>query len=120
MFSKSKIAIDTIGNESFYVMEKSGTAIYKENHVDVDLAKSLILAYISKYQDLKSKIDIDPIYDNSYFDHEFETLNYALQKLHSILGNVESKEKELEASIFHQHFCKQDKKIRTAIEESNS
>ena len=120
MFSKSKIAIETIGNESLYVMEKSGAAIYKEDHFDIDIAKELILGYIHQYQDLKSKIDSDPIYDNSYFDHEFETLTYALYKLHSILGNVDSKEKELEASIFHQHFCKQDKKIRIAIEESNS
>lgn len=118
MFSKSKTAINTIGQESMYVLEKSRSAIYKEaNDVDIDLAKHLLETYKEKMTKLKNEIDANQLYDNTYFDYEFETLFYAIDKLLSLLGSTNTKEKELEASIYQSHICSQDEHIRQGIEE---
>lgn len=117
MFSKSQIAIDTIGRESLYVLEKSGTAITKEPGTDTEFAKSLLRSYKENFQELKSLIDASPIYDNSFFDHEFKTLFFAIDKLLLAIGNIRNEEDELEASIYQSHIRKQDDIIRSAIEE---
>ncbi|WP_111859390.1 hypothetical protein [Acinetobacter sp. CFCC 10889] len=120
MFSTSKIAIETIGPESLYVLEKSGSAIFKEPGVDTDLAKSLLKSHKENFQKLKAVIDQKSIYDNSYFDYEFKTMFYAIDKLLLAIENIKNEDDELEAVIFHKHICKQNDKIRKAIEESEN
>lgn len=118
MFSQSDIVIKTIGRESLYVMEKSGTAIYKQPGVDVDLAINLLSNYQEGLVRLKQEVDQGSIYDNSYFDFEFTTLLFAINKLISLLGHSRTDEQDIEASIYQQHICQQDDSIRRAIEES--
>lgn len=118
MISESKIVIENIGKESMYVLEKSGTAIFKDPGVDTDLAKSLLVSYKTGLLKLKTVIDNSPIYDNSYFDFEFKTMIYAIDKLLLAIGNIKSDDDEIEASIFQSYLRKQDKSIRTAIEEA--
>ena len=117
MFSQSQVAIDTIGRESLYVLEKSGTAITKEPGIDTEFAKTLLKSYKENLQELKTLIDASPIYDNSFFDYEFKTLLFAIDKLLLAIGNIRNEEDELEASIYQSHIRKQDDKIRSAIEE---
>lgn len=118
MFSKSDIVIRTIGRESLYVMEKSGTAIYKQPGVDVDLAISLLSNYQEGLIKLKQEIDRGSIYDNSYFDFEFATSLFAINKLISLLSHSRTDDQDIEASIYQQHIRQQDDTIRRAIEES--
>lgn len=120
MFSKSKIAIDTIGPESLYVLEKSRSAIFKETGVDTDLAKTLLKSHKKNFQKLKSIIDETPIYDNSYFDYEFKTMFYAIDKLLLAIENIKNEDDELEAVIFQSHLRNQDDKIRQVIEEAEN
>lgn len=118
MISESKVVIENIGKESMYVLEKSGTAIFKDPGVDTDLAKSLLESYKTGLLKLKTVIDNSPIYDNSYFDFEFKTMIYAIDKLLLAIGNIKSDDDEIEASIFQSYLRKQDKSIRAAIEEA--
>ena len=117
MFSKAKLAIDTIGPESLYVMEKSRSAIFKNPGVDTNLAKTLLQSHKEKFQKLKSIIDQSPIYNDSYIDYEFKTMFYAIDKLLLAIENISNENDEFEAVIFQSHFCKQDDTIRRIIEE---
>ncbi|MCU4539651.1 hypothetical protein KTJ16_00460 [Acinetobacter bereziniae] len=118
MYSKSKVAIENIGPESLYVIEKTGSAIYKDPGIDTNLAKDYLKPYKEGFQKLKAEIDKSDVYDNSYYDYEFDTLFYAIDKLYLALGNINSEEEILEARIFHIHMSRQDDKIRRSMEES--
>ncbi len=118
MISNSKTAIDTIGNESHYLLEKTRAAIYGVENAYLQIALSLLKDYREKLTLLKQRIDASPLYDNSYFDYEFETTFFAIDKLDSLLGRIHSKEQELEAAILHSHIAAQDDSIRRAIEET--
>jgi len=118
MISKSEIAKKTIGAESLYVLEKSGAAIFKEPDVDVEFAMRLLSSYQDGFTKLKQEIDQSNIYDNSYFDYEFETLLFAIKKLIALLSQERTPEQNIEASIYQQHIRKQDDDIRQAIEDA--
>ncbi len=117
MFSKSELAIEMIGRESFYILEKTGSAIYKGQCVDTTLALSLLLTYKEKLQDLKEKIDESDLYDSDVFEYAFKTIFHAISRLASLLGNISSEQDELDAVIYHSSISKQDELIRTLIEE---
>ncbi|MGR2670819.1 hypothetical protein ACUXVT_06025 [Acinetobacter soli] len=118
MISTSRTAIDTIGNESFYVLEKTGSAIFDNDNAYLQIALSLLKEYKIKLGNLKIRIDENPVYDRKQFDYEFETLFYALDRLYNLLGNTQTKEKQLEATIFHSYICSQDNRLRSLIEDS--
>jgi len=118
MISTAKIAIETIGKESFYVLENSGTAIYKENGIDIDFAKRLLLTYQEKLQGLEEKVISSQIIDHTNLGYEFKTSYHAIDKLLGLLGNINSETNTLEAMIFHSHIRHQDEHIRLAIEEA--
>ncbi|MDO7353937.1 hypothetical protein Q5X30_05395 [Acinetobacter baumannii] len=120
MLSKSKIVIDCIGQESLYVLEKSGSAIYKTPGVDTNVAKDLLKSYKEGLQKLKTIIDSSPSYDNSYYDFEFKTMIYAIDKLLLAIGNIKSEDDEIEAAIFQSYLRKQDESIRKTIEEEEA
>ena len=117
MFSKSKLAIEMIGRESFYVLEKTGSAIYKGKCVDTTLALSLLQTHKEKLQDLKERIDESDVYDTDTFEYAFKTIFHAINRLAGLLGNISSEQDELDAVIYHSSICKQDELIRTLIEE---
>lgn len=118
MISTSRTAIDTIGNESFYVLEKTGSAIFDDDSSYLQLALTLLKEYKIKLENLKSRIDESPLYESEQFNYEFETLFYAIDRLYNILGNTQTKQKQLEASIFHSFICSQDHRLRSWIEDS--
>jgi hypothetical protein len=120
MTSSEKIVIDTIGRESMYVIEKTRAAIYKIPGIDTDLAKSLLMKYQEKLLLLKDEIDKSEKYDNSFFEYEFKTALHAIKKLQNYLGNICNESDELDASIMHSHIYAQDKRIRSAITESDT
>lgn len=117
MFSKSELAIEMIGRESFYILEKTGSAIYKGQCVDTTLALSLLLTHKEKLQDLKEKIDESDLYDSDVFEYAFKTIFHAIARLTSLWGNISSEQDELDAVIYHSSISKQDELIRTLIEE---
>ncbi len=118
MISKSEIAKKTIGTESLYVLEKSAAAIFREPDVDVEFAIRLLSSYQDGFTKLKQEIDQSNIYNNSYFDYEFETLLFAIKKLIALLSQERTHEQNIEASIYQQHIRKQDDDIRQAIEDA--
>lgn len=120
MFSKKTIVIKTIGPESMYLLEKSRSVIYTQNIHDIDLVKDLFTHYTDGLNKLKAGIDQSVIYNESYLDYEFKTLFFAIDKLTSLLGNTESEDKRLEASIYQSHIRRQDETIRKIIEESDN
>jgi len=117
MFSSSKTAIETIGQESLYVLEKTGAAIHGVDDAYLQIALTLLKDYKEKLTNLKKRVDESPLYDSTLFDYEFETMFYAIDRLYAALGNIRSKEQELEATVFHSYICAQDKRVRTWIEE---
>lgn len=120
MSNLQQLVKSTIGLESMYVLEKSGSAIHKEyNCVDVDLAKTLLNSLNDNYSKLEGSIKNEEFYTDSYLAHEFQTLFLAIDKLNDFLGTKLSEKEALEASIFQQHIRKQDKYIRDAIEQVN-
>lgn len=120
MLSKSKIVIDCIGPESLYVLEKSGSAIYKTPGVDTNFAKDLLRSYKEGLQKLKTIIDNSSFYDSSYYNFEFKTMIYAIDKLLLAIGNIKSEDDEIEAAIFQSYLRKQDESIRKTIEEEEA
>lgn len=120
MFSKSEVAINTIGLESLYVLEKSRTALYKQPGTDTEFAKNLLQSYKQKFQELELIIQSSPIYDYSFFEHEFKTMLFAIDKLILAIGNIRNEKDLIEASIYQSHLSNQDDSIRTAIEEAEA
>lgn len=118
MYSKSEIVKNTISQESFYILEKSGTAIHKEPGVDVELAIKLLLSYKTNLLKLKHGLDQENLYNKSFFDYEFETTLFAITKLANLLEQSRTQEQNIEASIYHKHISLQDEIIRKAIDES--
>ncbi|MFX9652679.1 hypothetical protein CAT67_11290 [Acinetobacter baumannii] len=118
MISNSKTAIDTIGKESHYLLEKTRAAIYGVENAYLQIALNLLKDYRENLTLLKQRIDGSALYDNFYFDYEFETIFFAIDKLNSLLGRIHSKDQELEAAIFHSHIAAQDNSIRRGIEEA--
>lgn len=117
MIPISKVATDNIGPESMYLQEKTGSAIWKEPGADTELVISLLKSYKERLLKLKTVIDSSSIYDNSYFDFEFKTMIFAIDKLILLIGNIKSEEDQLEASIYRSHLCEQDYSIRKALQE---
>ncbi|MFV5640733.1 hypothetical protein [Acinetobacter oleivorans] len=118
MISNSKTAIDTIGKESHYLLEKTRAAIFGVENAYLQIALNLLKEYREKLSLLKQRIDESPLYDNFYFDYEFETTFFAIDKLSTLLGRIHSKEQELEAVILQSHIAAQDNLIRSGIEEA--
>ncbi|HFG6923725.1 hypothetical protein NQ659_09225 [Acinetobacter baumannii] len=118
MISNSKTAIDTIGNESHYLLEKTRAAIFGVENAYLQIALNLLKDYREKLTLLKQRIDESSLYDNFYFDYEFETTFFAIDKLSSLLGRIHTKEQELEAAILQSHIAAQDNLIRSGIEEA--
>ncbi|MDN8266354.1 hypothetical protein QZK22_00715 [Acinetobacter baumannii] len=118
MISNSKTAIDTIGKESHYLLEKTRAAIFGVENAYLQIALNLLRDYREKLTLLKQRIDESPLYDNFYFDYEFETTFFAIDKLSSLLGRIHTKEQELEAAILQSHIAAQDNSIRNGIEEA--
>ncbi|WHP06336.1 MULTISPECIES: hypothetical protein [Acinetobacter] len=117
MISTAEIVVKTIGKESFYVLEKSGTAIHKESGIDTNFAKGLLQTYKEQLQTLEEKVISSQIIDHTNLEYEFKTSYYAIDKLLSLLGNINSESNTLEAMIFQSHIRHQDEHIRLAIEE---
>lgn len=118
MISNSKTAIDTIGKESHYLLEKTRAAIFGVENAYLQIALNLLKDYREKLILLKQRIDESSLYDNFYFDYEFETTFFAIDKLSSLLGRIHTKEQELEAAILQSHIAAQDNLIRSGIEEA--
>ena len=117
MISQAKIVIDSIGSESFYVLEKSGTAIFKDSPIDISFAKDLLIAYKKGLVKLENDVISNESIDYTNLEYEFKTVYYAIDKLLNLLGNIDSESKTLEAMIYQQHVRNQDDHIRKAIEE---
>ncbi|MCZ2977913.1 hypothetical protein ACIAMG_14490 [Acinetobacter baumannii] len=118
MISSSKTAIDTIGRESHYLLEKTRAAIFGVENAYLQIALNLLKDYREKLTLLKQHINESPLYDNFYFDYEFETTFFAIDKLSSLLGRIHTKDQELEAAILQSHIAAQDNLIRSGIEEA--
>lgn len=118
MISKAEIIVKTIGSESLYVLEKSRMVIYKENHTDIDFAKSLLRNYKERLENLEKEVVKDQLIDHTYLEYEFKTVYYAIDKLLNLLGNIKSENDKLEAMIFQSHIRRQDELLRSVVEES--
>lgn len=118
MISKSDFTKKHIGNESYYMIEKSLSAIHKDpEHYDVELVKKLLNTYKKGIISLNNEIISHLILDQSYFEYEIKTLIYALDRMDYLLGKTKTDDEKLEAYIMHDHIHKQNNKIRKSIDE---
>lgn len=117
MIDLKKIVKDTIGVESFYPLEKIQNAIFSCDSTDINFAKDMLNMFKTNYEKLNQHIKNEDFYDDYYFDIEFKTLFLAINKLDSLLGNSQSEEDRLEATIYQSYIRSQDTRLRKSLEE---
>lgn len=117
MIDLTKIVKDTIGVESFYPLEKTQNAIFSCDSTDINFAKDMLNTFKRNYEKLNQQIKNEDFYDDYYFDIEFKTLFLAIDRLYSLLGNSQSEEDRLDATIYQSYIRSQDKHLRAALEE---
>lgn len=116
MSTLSKIVEDTIGQDSFYILEKSGNAVLDRNASTVDFAVAMLNSFKNSYQALYEQIRDQPYYHPEYYEYEFKLLFFAIDKLSRLLKMPLSEENELEASMVQSFLRSQNDALRAALQ----
>lgn len=117
MSKLNKIVEATIGKESFYVLEKSGVAVFERTASNVDFAVAMLNSFKKSYQALYDQIKDQPNYAPEYYDYEFKLLFFAIDKLSNLLKMRHTPENELEASVIQSFLRSQNETLRAGFKE---